>query len=69
MLFKKNKAKSNSIKMEHYNSPIEFARAMAENTVKHIPNTPENNPIIADVIALTVVAMEDYKDELKWING
>ena len=46
-----------------------FAMDLAEGAIKEVPDTPENNRTLVDVVGLTLVALEDYKEELAWINA
>ena len=66
-LFKKNSNITDLVK--HYDSPMAFAMDLIERAIKEIPDTPENQRTLVDVVGLTLVALEDYKEELAWINA
>lgn len=66
-LIKNNNNMTDPVK--HYDSPIAFAMDLTERAIKEIPDTPENKRALVDVVGLTLVALEDYKEELTWINA
>lgn len=66
-LFKKNNNNTDPIK--HYSSPLAFATDITERAIKELPSSPKNNKALIDIVGLTLVALEDYKDELAWINA
>ena len=56
-LFKKDSNITDPVK--HYDSPIDFAMDLTERAIKEIPDTPENQRTLVDVVGLTLVALEE----------
>ena len=64
-LFNKNNNITDPIK--HYDSPFAFVTDLTEQTVKQLPKM--TNKQLIEVTSLSISALEDYKDEMVWING